>query len=170
MHHFVLAGNLKDSHQHPQNLARISNVALQSIMPSRSTFRHPFPQAISPQHVLEALESAVQSIDGASYRVIPMDEPECISPLLVSATRNTWSRSARRKNLSQVSNNSTCTLLQTNSPALKCSIGCTGEEHRDAQGALNLEISWVQGNDRAIFESFWNHICRKVAQNDHRKK
>jgi len=160
---WAIAWSFGDIHL-PDHLARISNIALQSIMPSRSTLRHRFPQAFSHQQILEALETVIQSIDGASRQAIPMDEPECITPFLVSATRNTWSRSARRKNLSKVSDNSTSAALQTHSPALRCSIGCIGEGGRDAQGAPNLEVCWVQGKDRAIFESFWNHICRKVAE------
>jgi len=169
VYQLILTRKSREPHKLPQSLARISNVALRSIMPSRSTLCHPFPQLHSPQQLLETLKTVLQSIDGALCQAAPTDDSEYPTPpLLVSAMQNTWSRSARRKKLSQVpqvSNNSTFASIKPHAPALKCVISCNGEEtDHDTQGALNLEVSWVQGRDRALFESFWNHVCRKVAE------
>jgi hypothetical protein len=30
------------------------------------------------------------------------------------------------------------------------------------QRMLVLEVNWVQGRDRPLFESFWSHVCRKL--------
>jgi hypothetical protein len=138
-------------------------------MPSRNTLHHSFPRLHSPQQLLEILKTVLQSIDGALYEAAPTDDTEFLDPsLLVSAMQNTWSRSARRKKLSQVaqvSDNSTFTSIETRTPALKCLISCNGKEaDHDVHGAINLEVSWVQGRDRGLFESFWNHVCRKVAE------
>jgi hypothetical protein len=30
------------------------------------------------------------------------------------------------------------------------------------QQTLVLEVNWVQGQDRLLFESFWSHVCQKL--------
>jgi hypothetical protein len=102
-----------------------------------------------------------QSIEGASYRVVPDDADRLTPPLLVCATQNTWSRSARRKKAAASIQISDVGSLETQTSALKCIFECAvgGAE----QDTLILEASWVQGRDRHLFESFWSHICRKLA-------
>jgi hypothetical protein len=153
----------------PQNLARVANVALRSIMPPRNTFRHPFSQSLSPRQLLQILQTMVQSVDGASCQAAPTGDIECCTAsFLVSAVQNTWSRSARRQKIAQlakISDNAVVTPSSTHDPALRCLISALRTEacHK-SQGILNLEVSWVQGRDRALFESFWGHICRKVTE------
>ena len=135
-------------------------------MPSRNTLRHPFPKMLSSQQLLQTLRTILRSIDGVSYQDAPVNGTEHATPaLLASATQNTWSRSARRKKLSQpnhVSGNFPPTSMEMQASALKCLIRCSQGEDREEQEPLNLEVSWAEGRDRTLFESFWNHVCRRI--------
>ncbi|KIM74416.1 hypothetical protein PILCRDRAFT_80092, partial [Piloderma croceum F 1598] len=107
-----------------------------------------------------SLMAVFQSIDGASYQEVSEDPGFLTSPLLVCAKQNTWSRSVRRKKVSIPVQTSDVGLLETQPPALRCIFGCKmgGTE----QQTLVLEVNWVQGRDRPLFESFWSHVCRKL--------
>jgi hypothetical protein len=135
-------------------------------MPSRNTLRHPFPKILSSQQLLQTLTTVLRSIDGVSYHDVPVDGTEHATPaLLASTTQNTWSRSARRKKLSQpnhVSGNFPLASTEMQNSALKCLIRCSKGEDREEQEPLNLEVSWTEGRDRLLFESFWNHVCRRI--------
>lgn len=145
-----------------QSIARIHNATVQSIMPQRNTLRQTFSHVNRPApQLLGVLCTVLHSVEGVSCKdSSSLDDGESI---LVLANRNTWSRSARRKKLS------TSVVVNTNSisteapaPSLKCLIRCSSEGKHEAGGDEVLEVSWAQGKDRALFESFWSHVCRKV--------
>ena len=70
----------------------------------------------------------------------------------LTTTGNTWSRAARRKKL--------------RAPSSDTSQGTTLSPVKHVfQIVLShkqLEFNWVRGQDRALFESFCNHISRKI--------
>lgn len=73
-------------------------------------------------------------------------------PIVISAsaTANCWSRSARRK----------AGAFSDEGPAvLTCHFTVTSE----ADAKVNLHCQWVRGRERGLFESFWSHVSRKVA-------
>lgn len=109
---------------------------------------------------------AIKSIGDA--RSIKADHPA----LLVSAMENTWSRAARRKrNNADMDVDAGAPLPSSPAePALKCCIGWLSgtvrEYHEGVATAgshmATLEYDWVKGTDRALFESFFAHVSRKV--------
>jgi hypothetical protein len=141
-----------------QKVSPIQNIALRGIQPPQNTLRQPFSQAHSAYSIRVSLMAIIQSIDGALYQEVSEDSEFLAPPLLVCATQNTWSRSARRKKMSILTQ--TSDLLETRTPALRCVFGC--KIGKAGQQALILEASWVQGQDRPLFESFWSHVCRKL--------
>ncbi|OBZ66401.1 putative methyltransferase-like protein C27D7.08c [Grifola frondosa] len=161
---WVMAWSFGDARL-PDSLARIPNPALQSIMPLRNTFHQVFEQARSADNLAHTLRTVLASISGLSVR--PRDDSEDIaeaaqvSDVLVSATRNTWSRAARRRN------GAASAPPESSAPVLVCRISCLESDSNgrrsdgQAAGAI-LQIDWVKGIDRALFESFSSHVGRKV--------
>ena len=143
-----------------QNVSPIQNVALRAIQPLHNTFHQRFSRAGSAHSLHVSLMAIFRSIDGASYREVSEDPDFLTPPLLVCAKQNTWSRSARRKKVSIPVQTSNVGSLETQPPALRCVFECKMEGTE--QRMLVLEVNWVQGRDRPLFESFWSHVCRKL--------
>lgn len=163
----------------PQHLSRISNPnpSLQSIMPPRNIFRQSFPspqnqiQLHHPTQPTELLQTVLASIDGVSAsQEIPIEDSTVATffcpPLIVHATHNTWSRSARRKNKH---NASVASFSPTSPPSdpesaqsLTCRIGWIEANPLEEYSTILLEARWIRGRDRLLFESFWSHLCRKA--------
>jgi hypothetical protein len=110
----------------------------------------------------------------------------------IQARENTWSRAARRKRKRSNSPPSgrvgkmprtDSTSMDTPTPrreekstvpdvaataVLHCRISIlhSASEQADSEGSsplyVTLEAQWVRGKDRALFEGFWSHLCRKV--------
>ncbi|KAG8974400.1 hypothetical protein FRC05_007561 [Tulasnella sp. 425] len=70
--------------------------------------------------------------------------------ITASATANCWSRAARRRAV---------TFSNEGPPVLTCQFAVTSE----ADSKTNLHCQWVRGRERDLFESFWSHVSRKVA-------
>lgn len=84
--------------------------------------------------------------------------------LVVNAAADTWSRAARRKRL-QDSSLSRIHVDMDVDMGFTCLIRCssgTNEGIGEGKKSLTLECTWVRGHERALFESFWSHVCRKV--------
>jgi len=133
----------------PDSVSRISNQSLHGLMPPHNTIRQPLGSAdgaVALQKLRQAL-SATEGIIATQERT----DPDRVT-IGLAATGNTWSRAARRKKLKAPSGD---TSQRTTSPpvALMCQVTLSHE----------LEFNWVRGRDRALFESFCNHISRKVA-------
>ncbi|EKM54577.1 uncharacterized protein PHACADRAFT_258520 [Phanerochaete carnosa HHB-10118-sp] len=156
---WAIAWSFGDVHL-PDSLARISNSALQSIMPSRNTLRQTYAQFQTAVEAKEALLKVLKSIDGVaitSRNLTSEDE------LLLHASQNTWSRAARRRKL--IPEDPTAE-PQSALPALVCRMRCSGNssDTQDSSGheSVILECDWVQGKDRGLFESFVSHVARKL--------
>ena len=138
----------------------------------------------------EALKSVLASVLGGLDGVTFSFEEE--GSIEVIAMANTWSRAARRKKLhsssSTISGTADTEILSTPAslPQMQCAIRIlfrssrpqsqsnsgfitsvsvnNNMESNDAgTSAQELECTWTIGRDRALFESFWSHVCRKVA-------
>ncbi|KAJ2958773.1 hypothetical protein NQZ79_g5684 [Umbelopsis isabellina] len=70
---------------------------------------------------------------------------------------NTWSRKARRQKAQNIKTET----AKTETEALfdfKLAFGRIDDKH------TKLTTTWTKGKDRAIFESFWNHIKKRIEQ------
>ena len=83
--------------------------------------------------------------------------------LLVEAEGNTWSRSARRSRRRIDSSSTILPTSSTRQPTLTCSVRVIETSNQAAEGqSLVMEIQWLYGTDRTLFESFVSHLWRKV--------
>lgn len=75
--------------------------------------------------------------------------------MIVSATYNCWSRAARRKK----DQGKASVQLPPGPPALVCQLRVAAVD----VGSL-LHCRWLKGEDRPLFDSFWNHLSRKISE------
>ncbi|KAL4081621.1 hypothetical protein V8B97DRAFT_62111 [Scleroderma yunnanense] len=141
----------------PDVHSRISNPTLQSIMPARTTLYQQLSTIPSLSLLSSTLNRVIMEIDDVS---VTWDNRESC---LVQATANTWSRSARRKKAA--SSSQACSYSKCSPVVLQCRIHCRegvsgSEEHKSAD--VHLEYQWVDGSERSVFESFVNHVNRRV--------
>lgn len=127
-------------------------------MPSRNTLHHAFPGARSADILASALRNVLALIDGIT--VTSSATPaihDHSSTMLVHARSNTWSRAARRGKLPET------ICADQDLPVLRCSVECRERSSCTSSDiACDLFFTWVEGKDRLIFESFTNHVSRKV--------
>jgi hypothetical protein len=140
---------------------------LYQLMPSRNTLTQPFTNCTF--HLLsDILDRNLRLLDGVSTSTNPGSicndvSSSTLRTLFVEAEGNTWSRSARRSHRRMDSS----TILRTSStrrqPLLTCSVRVIETSNRAAEGQiLVLEIQWLYGTDRTLFESFTSHLWRKI--------
>ncbi|KAI0050187.1 S-adenosyl-L-methionine dependent methyltransferase [Auriscalpium vulgare] len=126
----------------PDGLARISNTALHTLMPARNTLRqrlsHTPPVSALPT-VLSALRDVIVS-------------PNEASSFIATVRGDTWSRAARRKG----------TPVALNTELIAPSV-CRVSVIQDEAGPA-VEFTRVRGRDRQVFESFVNHVGRKMRE------
>ncbi|OJA13960.1 hypothetical protein AZE42_03613 [Rhizopogon vesiculosus] len=133
-------------------IARISNPALQNIMPSRNTLHHSFPSA-RPANTLESvLRNVLAIVDGLLVTSTSATPESSSTTMLVRAQGNTWSRAARRKRLPAAVS------ADQEPPVLRCSIECCSKVDTPCE----IIFTWLEGKDRSVFESFTSHVSRKV--------
>jgi hypothetical protein len=167
------------------------NSTLQRLMPARNILYFPIPGSsvtISGcNSICIALRSVLSSIDDAvveEYKIgqeqvqATIDQYGLPPGFLFRASCDSWSRSARRKRGRRDNAATTAEFpLPINqdqleamsdffaTAALVCIVRFTGEFDREDQRELKqlgLEFQWVYGCDRALFESFVNHVRRAV--------
>ncbi|KAJ8591203.1 S-adenosyl-L-methionine dependent methyltransferase [Rhizopogon salebrosus TDB-379] len=137
----------------PDTLARVSNPALQSIMPSRNTLHRAFPGALSADALASILRNVLAPIDGLLITSTDPATPAGSSTtMLVHARGNTWSRAARRRGLPAAVS------ADQEPPVLRCSIECLSKVDTPCE----IVFTWLEGKDRSVFESFTSHVSRKV--------
>ncbi|KAJ7461731.1 S-adenosyl-L-methionine dependent methyltransferase [Mycena galericulata] len=146
----------------PDAVARIPNPQLQSLMPPRNTLRQPFRFAGQAMEGLtEILSGVLVSVDGARVVTSETSDDIDLPALIAYATTNTWSRGARRKNIISPEDQAT---VQPSAPKLICSLRWIFPERSQVRNTeMFLECQWMQGKDRALFESFSSHVSRKVS-------
>jgi len=145
----------------PDNLARISNHALQSAIPSHNNLRQTYENAASPGALIDIVRSVLSAHPEMRVEESSPQAPSAPMSLRVYAWGNTWSRAARRK---KKGNDGMQVDVgdrgHTRTPAL---VECIIRGGRKESSACYLECRWVRGRDRALFESLWSHLSRKVA-------
>ncbi|KAF8079212.1 hypothetical protein FPV67DRAFT_1444380 [Lyophyllum atratum] len=170
------------------NAARITNPnpTLLPLLPARNTLR--FPIGGGGEGIEERLLGVLGSVEGATVTFLQECEGaastgdgedhatgrneatpmriEC--KLVVTATSDTWSRAARRKRkrseaLGNAINGDVPTTSTTSGenpdPALVCGFTIlSGDKNMD----VIMEVRWLYGWDRMVFESFASHVAKKV--------
>jgi hypothetical protein len=95
------------------------------------------------------LVDVLTSVNGISFQ---QSEDDDISPsFVICATGDTWSRAARRGNKSA-------------GTSVNGSMRFRVAAVSDDDGHAGLQFQWVKETPRALYESFCNHIGRKVEQ------
>ncbi|KAJ7185804.1 S-adenosyl-L-methionine dependent methyltransferase [Mycena filopes] len=131
---------------------RITNPQLLHLMPPRNTLRQPF--RLPAQELESTLPTVLASVEG-----LRVEKAEASNSLrfTVYATKNTWSRAARRKNKQNPEEQA----AEVSAPNLVCRIECvfqhTGQD-------TFLEYQWIRGRDRPLFEGFASHVSRKISE------
>jgi len=161
----------------PDSLARITNPALQSIMPSRTTLYQRVTQntnLLSSDTLYRALTRVLEAVEGVvvdlnSERTDSGSKTGGVSSsILVTARENTWSRSARRKMMNATKSrmpDPPPTLLSVMRCRITCGDGpCPGSmgDKRVTTSGPHLAYLWVDGSDRGVFESFVSHVNRRL--------
>ncbi|QRV93814.1 ribosomal RNA large subunit methyltransferase F [Ceratobasidium sp. AG-Ba] len=131
----------------PDTLAQPSSQSLKAIAPPPNTLRHTLP-AGSPKLTYEALRGAL--LDIPKLRI----EMEETLKTRISAHEVTWTRSARRRLARNVSSEGDAT-SDTGSLIMVSDVSIIDEKI--------LEVRWIRGRDRGVFESFWGYLSGKLS-------
>lgn len=153
-------------------MARIPSVMtghpLYQLMPSRNTLTQSFPNC-SFHMLSDILDRNLRLLDGVSTNTKPgsvsngVSSSSTLRTLFVEAEGNTWSRSARRSRRRIDSSTTISLQSSTRQPTLTCSVRVIETSNQAVEGqSLVLEIQWLYGTDRTLFESFVSHLWRKV--------
>ncbi|CAE6366630.1 unnamed protein product [Rhizoctonia solani] len=136
---WVVAWSFTDTRL-PDTLARPKSSSLKSIAPLPNNLHHPTAQPISHESLVQALKDVPQ-----------LQFHELLGPPRIHATvyKVTWTRAARRRMAreEQVPNEDV-------KPVMVCEVRLV-----DAHA---LEVRWVRGRDRTIFESFWGYLSKRL--------
>lgn len=152
-------------------MARIPSImaghALYQLMPSRNTLTQSFPNC-SFHMLSDILDRNLRLLDCISTNTIPgsvsngVSSSSTLRTLFVEAEGNTWSRSARRSRR-RIDSSTISPTSSTRQPTLTCSVRVIVTSNQAAEEqSLVLEIQWLYGTDRTLFESFVSHLWRKV--------
>ncbi|KAL0950456.1 hypothetical protein HGRIS_010405 [Hohenbuehelia grisea] len=134
----------------PDSVGRLSTSSpvIQSIIPLRNTLLHNF--SCSTKEMQNALEDVLGSIVGS--RTIRRDEYSQI----VRASRNTWSRKARRATHHEMAGSAS----NSDEAGLVCLL--TSISDSGMEDGVALQFQWVKGQDYGLFEGFTSHVARKM--------
>ncbi|KNZ82212.1 Putative methyltransferase C27D7.08c [Termitomyces sp. J132] len=130
-----------------QNIARIANPnpTLQRLLPPRNTLK--FDIVMGENDALGCLEKVLRSVEDATFTPDDGANPEgSLSSYVVSVTCDTWSRGARRKRKRQQE---------------KAANGNVVNRNR-----IQMDVQWLYGKERSLFESFASHVARKLNSDD----
>jgi hypothetical protein len=123
----------------------------------------------------DILDRNLGLLDGVSTNANPGSVRNVVSSstlrtLFVKAEGNTWSRSARRSRR-RMDSSAISPTSSTRQPTLTCSVQVIETSNQAAEGqSFVLEIQWLYGTDRTLFESFVSHLWRKVSDDLQNKK
>ncbi|KAJ7821004.1 S-adenosyl-L-methionine dependent methyltransferase [Mycena olivaceomarginata] len=146
-------------------VARIANPQLQNLMPPRNTLRQairvPTPDK---KRLVNILSEALAAVEGARVVNAEISDDSSSSRFIIYASKNTWSRAARRKN-KQGGPLADPAAEKASAPNLIASLQWIFGDKGAAGGSETfLECQWIQGKDRHLFEGFASHISRKVSE------
>ncbi|KAF8608636.1 hypothetical protein BDV93DRAFT_518714 [Ceratobasidium sp. AG-I] len=130
----------------PDALARPSSQSLRSIAPPPNNLRHTLSAPNSPPLSYPTLLHILADIP--RLRINELEDPQRIQ---VIAREVTWTRAARRLH----ARNATAAVMDSSlAPIMVSEITVV-----DSRA---LEVRWVRGRDRGIFESFWGHLSGRL--------
>ncbi|CAE6515459.1 unnamed protein product [Rhizoctonia solani] len=137
---WVVAWSFTDARL-PDTLARPKSSSLKSIAPLPNNLHHPTAHPISHESLVQALKDVPQ----LQFHELPDDPPR----IHATVYKVTWTRAARRRIVreEQVPNEDV-------KPVMVCEVRLV-----DAHA---LEVRWVRGRDRTIFESFWGYLSKRL--------
>jgi len=121
-------------------------------VPPHNTIRQPFT-SVDGTVAFQKLKQTLSTTEGVAV-IQEYSIPDGMT-IMLTATGNTWSRAARRKKLNTPSRGMP-EGIPLSTVALVCQITLSHNQ---------LEFNWVRGRDRTLFDSFCNHISRKVVSN-----
>ena len=116
----------------------------------------------------DILDRNLRLLDGVSSNANPGSVRNGVSSsalrtLFVEAEGNTWSRSARRSRR-RMDSSAISPTSSTRQPTLTCTVRVIETlDHEAEEQSFVLEIQWLYGTDRPLFESFVSHLWRKVS-------
>ncbi|KZT18013.1 hypothetical protein NEOLEDRAFT_1165857 [Neolentinus lepideus HHB14362 ss-1] len=157
----------------PDYLGRIRNPTIQHLMPPRNTLRQPF-STTNLSRLTAALENALANLDSVTFApntvqqtvAVSDDEELLLTDILISATRNSWSRAARRKAKNPNAASQSAMEIEASTVVMRCRLQIRRVVHShdraDKQEGLVVDASWMEGQDRALFDSFVSHVMRKA--------
>ncbi|KAH0833886.1 hypothetical protein J3R83DRAFT_11063 [Lanmaoa asiatica] len=158
---YISFPELSLTHHTSQSLARVVDPTLQSIMPFRTTLYQEATSARSLELLYNELLQVLGTIEGVRVNSEHTDSTE-VASVLVMATEITWSPSEQRKDMTHPISQKTC----EGSTILQCRITCADGSYpvgeKQHVTGLHLVYQWVDGNDRAILESFVSHVSHEV--------
>lgn len=133
-------------------------------MPPHNTVQQPVP--IGRQQELAAvLKQILDSIEDVNVDCVstpPGHSSVAFGCYTIEATEDTWTRAARRRRQKERETRSQNDA--TTPVALICGIQLHYEvaEAKSGPGEPYVQFQWIQGRDRALFESFCSHVSRKI--------
>ncbi|CDO68174.1 hypothetical protein BN946_scf184938.g26 [Trametes cinnabarina] len=136
------------------------DASMHHLMPAKNTLHQPLPRAQTSSKVAILLHSLLTSVDGLVLRDPDAEELRTAADYVVSATRNSWSRAARRKKQETMDVDNG----QSDPPKLVCRVRYEGASAANERQHENgrLVFDWLRGRERSLFESFASHVERKV--------
>lgn len=135
----------------------------------RNTLQRPFRYSGGGPVLREILQRTTTSIEGVTFqptKSLPHDQV-VIADILVNASGNTWSRAARRRKRTESEAADVLMQAGDGSPQLVCRMRWLVDSGGTATVPFELDtvlltVDWVRGDDRGLFESFTNHVWRKL--------
>lgn len=127
-----------------------TNPALHRLLPRPTLLVHSLPQNQSPHSVFLSLRHKLENDK------VSLSEDTELS-LLLRATGATWSRAARRQRQRDEMFDSKKKMAEPQEVVLVCRL----EIFVPAKEGV-LQLSWLYGSDRQLFESLWSHILRHI--------
>ncbi|CEL60759.1 ribosomal RNA large subunit methyltransferase F [Rhizoctonia solani AG-1 IB] len=140
---WVVAWSFTDTRL-PDTLARPKSSSLKSVAPLPNTLHHTTSQPTSHQSLIQVLR------DVPKLQCQEQSTPEGVH---VTVFEVTWTRAARRR----VARSTPTPGQEQNqdvNPIMVCEARVTD--------AHTLEVQWIRGKDRSIFESFWGYVSKKL--------
>lgn len=85
-----------------------------------------------------------------------IESPNCITGSMFA---NTWSRKARRRRAANATAG-----IKTDPVAGSDVLIAFKLTFENKENDVKLMVTWMQGKQREVFESFWNHVKKRIEQ------
>ncbi|CAE6416714.1 unnamed protein product [Rhizoctonia solani] len=142
---WVVAWSFTDTRL-PDTLARPKSSSLKSVAPLPNTLHHTTSQPITHESLVQVLQDIPK---------LQCQEQPAPQRIHVKVSGITWTRAARRR-MARTAPTPTPDQEQNQdvNPIMVCEVR--------AADTHSLEVQWVRGKDRSVFESFWGYVSKKL--------